>query len=180
MAATREIPIPDAKPAFELIDGRLCQKVSPRYDHAALQGYLVSAMRTWARSGGHGRVGTEWQFFLGDPERGRNAFVPDVAYLSYERLPRGERDGAQVPRVAPDVAVEILAPSDWRSQVDRKVTVYLIAGTRLVIEVDPAARTLRARGLGLDRVYRVSDVFEHPAMPGFRLDLAALFDELED
>ena len=174
-ATARDRTIPEAKPAFELIDGRLCQKVSPRYDHARLQGTLFVALSTWADAGGYGRVGTEWHFFLDDPEPGRNVFVPDVAFLSYERLPESEDEAAQLPHVAPDVAVEILSPGDWRSQVDRKTTIYLTVGTRLVIEVDPVAQSVRARSLGLDRVYRSGEVFEHPALPGFRLDVAALF-----
>jgi len=178
MAATRQITIPDAKPAFELIDGRLCQKVRAPYDHGRLQGEIATLMHGWAR--GRGRLGIEWHFFLDDPEPGRNAFCPDVAYLSYERLPRADREAAQLPHIAPDVAVEILAPGDWRSQVDRKLTIYLIAGTRLVLEVDPLARTVRARGLGLDRIYRVGEVLEHPAMPGFRLDLTELFAALDE
>lgn len=176
-ATTRDRTIPEAKPAFELIDGRLCQKVSPRYDHANLQGVLHALFREWAK--GRGRVGSEWQFDLDEP-LGRNSLVPDVAYLSFERLARTERAAAQIPHVAPDVAVEILSPSDWRSQVDRKTTIYLAAGTRLVIEVDPAARTVRTRALGLDRVHRAGEVIEHSAMPGFRLDVAALFAALDE
>jgi Uma2 family endonuclease len=176
-ATTRDRSIPEAKPAFELIDGRLCQKVSPRYDHANLQAALAVLFRAWAK--GRGRVGTEWQFDLDEP-LGRNSLVPDVAYLSFERLARTERAAAQIPHVAPDVAVEILAPADWRSQIDRKTTIYLAAGTRLVIEVDPAARTVRTRALGLDRVHRVGEIIEHPAMPGFRLDVAELFATLDE
>ena len=52
MATARHIAIPDAKPAFERIDDRLCQKVSPRYDHARLQGKLFVALSTWADAGG--------------------------------------------------------------------------------------------------------------------------------
>src|ERR1700734_3518740 len=99
--------IPTAKPAFELIDERLCQKVSPRYDHARLQSVVTALFSTWAKD--RGRVGTEWRFYFG-ADRGQNSLVPDVAYLSFERLPRDGRDEAQEPQLAPDVAVEILSP----------------------------------------------------------------------
>jgi Uma2 family endonuclease len=176
-ATSRETAIPEAKPAFELIDERLCQKVSPRYDHARLQTTLVALFSDWAK--GRGRVGTEWRFSLDEPF-GPNSLVPDVAYLSYERLARTERAAAQEPHLAPDVTVEVLSPSDWRSQVDRKTTIYLAAGTRLVLEIDPGVRTVRTRALGLDRVHRAGEIMEHPAMPGFRLDVTALFAVLDE
>ena len=172
------IAIPEAKPAFELIDERLTQKVSPPYDHARLQYNLAYRIGVWAKN--RGRVGTEWRFYLDMPEPGRNSLVPDVAYLSYDRLSRDEREAAQEPRMAPNLAVEILSPSDWRSQVDRKIGLYLAAGTDLVMVVDAEERTLTVYDrLGAD-VFREGDVVEHRALPELRLALTELFASLDD
>ena len=178
MATARYVAIPEAKPAFELVEGRLCQKVSAQYNHGRVQFAMTAKMKDWAR--GRGRVSIEWRFYLDDPVPGRHSLVPDVAFVSYERLPKSESAAAQQPHLAPDVAVEILSPDDWRSQIDRKTLIYLLAGTELVLEIDPAARTLRARAHGLDRLYREGEVFAHPAMPGFMLDVGELFAELDD
>jgi Uma2 family endonuclease len=178
MASSIETIIPHAKPAFELIDERLSQKVSPQYDHARLQSKLCSLLSDWAQ--GRGRVGSEWRFYLDVPEPGRNSLVPDVAYLSYDRLPREARAAAQEPRLAPDAAVEILSPHDWRSQVDRKIVLYLEAGSSLVLEVDSQGRTVTAHDRGGSRISSEGDVFEHAALPGFQLDVAELFATLDD
>jgi Uma2 family endonuclease len=178
MAIASKVYVPEAKPAIELIDGRLCQKVSPQYDHSRLQGLLNTVLTAWAT--GRGRVGPEWDFYL-DAARGeQNKLVPDVAYLSYERVPRENRAAAQQPQVAPDVAIEILSPGDWRGQVERKTEIYLAAGTRLVIDVDPRQRSIVVHEATGSRTYYETDVFEHPAMPGFRLDLAELFAALDE
>lgn len=58
------IDIPEAQPAYELFDGRLFQKISPKRRHACLQGELYSVIRRWAR--GRGTVGTEWRFRITD------------------------------------------------------------------------------------------------------------------
>jgi Uma2 family endonuclease len=171
------INIPHAKPAFELIDERLSQKVSPQYDHARLQGTLMSRLSDWAH--GRGRVGSEWRFYLDTPEPG-HSFVPDVAYLSYDRLPREARAAAQQPHLAPDVAFEILSAHDWQSQVDRKTVLYLEAGGRLVVEVDLQARTMTAHDRSGSHIFSAGDIFEHSALPGFRLDIASLFAVLDD
>ena len=178
MPIATEITIPEAKPAFEFIDERLVQKVSPRYSHARLQYNLAYLIGVWARD--RGRVGTEWRFHLDLPEPGRNSLVPDVAYLSYERLPREARAAAEEPHVAPDLAVEILSPSDWRSQVERKTELYIAAGTDVVMEVDPRHRTIAIHDRSGDRSFGEGDVLEHAALPGFRLAVAELFATLDD
>jgi Uma2 family endonuclease len=177
MAIAVETRIPDAKPAFELVDDRLCQKVSPQYAHAALQLAIGSELTRWAR--GRGRVGSEWRFTF--EAGGRVAsLVPDVGYLSYTRVPRAERAAAQEPACAPDVAVEILSPSDWREQVERKTQLYLAGGTQLVLIVDPLARTLTPHDAAGQRTYRQTESFAHPALPELQLGLAELFAALED
>jgi Uma2 family endonuclease len=173
MSIASKVAIPEAKPAFELIDERLVQKVSPRYSHARLQGVLHGLLSAWAES--RGRVGSEWRFYLDLPETARNSLVPDVAYLSYDRLSRDDLEAAQEPHVAPDVAVEIISPSDWRGHVDRKTALYLAAGTAVVMEVDPEQRTVVLHDSHRRSTYREGDILEHAALPGFRLDVTQLF-----
>jgi Uma2 family endonuclease len=173
MSIASKVTIPEAKPAFELIDERLVQKVSPRYSHARLQGVLHGLLSAWAES--RGRVGSEWRFALDRPEPGRNSLVPDVAYLSYESLSRDDREAAEEPQMAPDLAVEIISPSDWRGHVDRKTALYLAAGAAVVMEVDPAQRTVVLHDRDSSRTYREGDILEHASLPGFRLDIVALF-----
>ena len=152
--------------------------MSPQFDHQRLEGVLSILIGDWAKS--RGRVTTEWRFYLDLPEPGRHSLVPDVAYLSYDRLPREARRAAQMPHVAPDVAIEILSPDDWRSQVDRKTALYLGAGTSLALEVDPQLRTVTTRDIQGDRVYREGDILEHHALPSFRLNVADLFAALDE
>lgn len=162
-----------AKPAFELVDDRLSQKVSPQYAHARLQSTLATLMTAWAK--GRGRVGTEWRFTFVPVGDRIASLVPDVAYLSYERLPRERRAEAELPQLAPDVAVEILSPDDWRQQVDRKTKLYLAGRTALVIEVDPQKRTLTTHDATGSTTYAETDVVVHPALPGLLLDLREIF-----
>lgn len=178
MAIAIRTDIPRVEPAFELIDDRLCQKVSPKHDHGRLQFVLASLIWNWAK--GRGRVATEWRFYLDLPQPGRNSLVPDIGYLSFDRLSRECRADAQEPEIAPDVAVEILSPREWREQVDRKTELYLAAGTRLVIEVDPEHRSIALHDVDGSRTLNEGDIFEHPAMPGFRLDLRELFAALDE
>src|SRR5580693_5503585 len=100
--------VPETKPATEFVDGQFVQKMSPFGLHARVQLALASSLRSWAMRDGRGRVGTEWDYDLTPPGGQPNRLVPDAAYLSYERVGFDEKDAAQVPVIAPDVAVEIL------------------------------------------------------------------------
>lgn len=58
--------------------------MSPKYFHSALQTALIILLRNWCK--GKGRVGSEWAVIL--QLHGKDWVpVPDVAYISYERLP---------------------------------------------------------------------------------------------
>src|ERR1700693_2016963 len=136
--AMREIILPETNPALEWINGRVVQKVSPQRKHALAQTTFAAALNAWARLTGSGMVGTEWRFQIEPPGEERRPLVPDVAFLSYARSPYAEQLETEVPRIAPDIAVEILSPDDRLKDVEEKVRVYLASGTRAVVLVDTA------------------------------------------
>jgi Uma2 family endonuclease len=171
-----EIVLPETKPETEWVRGRARQKVSPTYDHSALQGLLFMALRTWADGGAHGRVGTEWRFRVAPPGAVVRPLVPDVAYLAYADLPAdAARELVQVPLGAPTVAVEVLSPDDRRPDVEDKIMTYLAAGTSAVIIVDPHRETIAVHDGDGVRTLSAGDRLHHPVLPGFALDVSALF-----
>jgi Uma2 family endonuclease len=69
--------------------------------------------------------------------------APDVAYISWERIPGDEFPRAPIGELAPELAVEILSPGNTKGELDQKLKDYFRAGARLVWYVDPEARTVR-------------------------------------
>jgi Uma2 family endonuclease len=173
-----EIVLQETKPETEWVRGRALQKVSPTYDHSVLQGLLFMALRLWSASAEHGRVGTEWRFRVAPPGELVRPLVPDVGYLSYATLPiDAPSDEVQVPLASPTVAVEILSRGDRRADVEHKIATYLAAGTAAVILVDPQRETMAVHdGKGV-RELRRADTLTHAALPGFSLDVGALFEQ---
>jgi Uma2 family endonuclease len=172
-----EIVLPITKPETEWILGRAVRKVSPFRTHALLQGRLVALLARWAE--GRGEVGTEWRFRIAPAGEIRRPLVPDVSYVSYERLRDLEGYDLELPPFAPDVAVEILSPGWRRAHLEHKIGVYLAGGSQLVIVVDPAAREARLHDARGERAVRGDEAIEHAALPGFSLALPALFAVLE-
>lgn len=169
------IKLPEAKPAFEWVNGRALQKVSPKQRHGLAQLRFAAALDLWAQATGSGTVATEWRFHIQPPGEIRRPLVPDVAFLSYARLPYREMRAVEEPTIAPDAVVEVLSPDDRRADVDDKVRVYLAAGTRVVFLVDPKTETVTAcdeRG----RCQIQTSFIQHSALPGFKLKIKALFE----
>lgn len=110
-----------------------------------------------------------------------NVYTPDVAYISYERLPEFARQGfAQEP---PNLAVEVVsdpANSAEERRLRRKVITYLLAGT-VVWVVDPFAQLVEVYEPNQPlRVLRRDDTLTVEAvLPGFALPLSNIFPQGE-
>ncbi len=170
------IKLPEAKPAFEWVNGRALQKVSPKRRHGLAQGRFFSGLDGWARSHRCGVAATEWRFHVQPPSEVRRPLVPDVAFLSYRRFPYAMMERTDEPNIAPDAVVEVSSPRDRRSDIEEKVRVYLAAGTLVVFLVDPSSHTATV----CDSLGRVSlgdgDIIQHRALPRFRLAVKQLFE----
>ncbi len=108
-----------------------------------------------------------------DPERVR---APDVAFVSSARLPGGRLPEGFL-QGAPELAVEVLSPSDNPVEVQQKVRDYLEAGGRLVWVVAPQAKTVTVyRADGSARLLREPDHLDGDGvLPGLTIPLADVF-----
>jgi Uma2 family endonuclease len=69
--------------------------------------------------------------------------IPDVTFVSWERLPGRKRPKVPIPHLVPDLVVEVLSKGNTRPEIDRKLREYFTAGVRSVWIVNPKKRTLR-------------------------------------
>lgn len=172
-----EITLPITEPETEWVRGEALQKVSPTRSHSLLQAALAAELREWA--GSRGEVGTEWRFRVTPPGEATRPLVPDISYVAVERLRGLTGTELEVPRLSPDVAVEILSPDDKRINVDDKIKTYLAAGSQLVVIVDPATRSIELHDKGGRRVLERDERLSHGELPGFTLSLTELFQVID-
>jgi Uma2 family endonuclease len=173
-----EIVLPITKPETEWVRGRALVKMSPTRDHSRVQTQFTIALSAWAD--GRGEVGTEWRFRIAVPGEARRPLVPDVSFVEIEALRGVSHEDIQLPAFAPTVAVEVLSRGDLMADVASKIDVYLRGGSRLVIVIDPRKRTLVAHDAERVSTFVSGDVFAHPALQDFRLDLAPFFSRALD
>ena len=101
--------------------------------------------------------------------------APDVAFVARERA-ASVSAGPGYFR-APDLAVEVVSPSDTYAEVESKVEDWLRAGCRLVVVVNPRNQTLKTyRALTDIAVLTVDDTLDAgDVVPGFRLPVRKVF-----
>ena len=170
------IEIPETKPATELIDGRLVQKIGGRYRHQALELRWVFALSAWDGDGGDALH--QWRHEFRAPGHSFASLVPVVAYLSNESLEALGPAASETPPRAPEIAVEILSAGESPRYLTWKIGAYLAAGTRVVFVVDPPKRAVVAHARdGVER-FGPGDVVHHATMPGFTFAMEAMFEGL--
>lgn len=163
----------------ELVRGRVVREPLPGAPHGQLIVRLSGWIDSYARERGLGATFADIGVVLSvDPPTVRG---PDIAFVSAEKLPLdGTPEGFW--RTAPDLAVEIVSPSNRSAEIREKVLEYLAAGSRLVWVVDPVTRSVAAyRSREEIRLLTEDDVLEGgDVLPGFRLPIAELFGVLDD
>ena len=109
--------------------------------------------------------------------------IPDVAFIRKAQFPGGRVGTDPIPDIHPDLAVEVLSPSNTVEELDEKLIDYFRSGTELVWYVEPDSRSVlvftdpdRANAVRLS----VADTLDGgTVLPGFTLAVAALFAELD-
>ncbi len=159
----------------ELVRGWLVREPPPKELHGSVQARVAHHLLDFVERNRLGLVVTESGYALSEQQQ--TVRGPDVAFVAAARLEGGPLE-EHFRRGAPDLAVEILSPSNRRAEVAEKVTEYLAAGARAVWVVDPRKRSVTVHRAGADpRVYAADeDLDGGDVLPGFRLPLSKLFE----
>lgn len=165
-------------PEVEYLDGRPYPKMSPKTRHGAVQSRLVLEIRRCAGSSGF--AGTEVRFHPGPAGTKPTSFVPDVSFVSRERLAALSPEARQEPPFSPDIAVEVRSPSDDLTYLAKKIARYLQTGSVLVLDVDPAMRTVYAHTSEGVTEYHSGDRFAHDTAPWLHFDVHSIFADLDE
>ncbi|MHC5740569.1 MAG: Uma2 family endonuclease [Nostoc sp.] len=123
---------------YELVDGQAIPKMSPKFFHAKLTRVLLNFIEQSCE--GKGEVCPEWAVAL--TRRGRDWMpIPDILYISYERLPANWDENEACP-VPPDLVIEIISPGQTFGQMAAKAKDYLDAKVLRVWVLDSKARSI--------------------------------------
>ncbi len=166
---------------YEVVRGVVVEKAPMGVFESGIAGRLFEALAPFARARRLGQVFSETIFRI-DAQAGLER-RPDLSLVTSEKWPVDRLPPrARVWDLVPDLAVEIISPSNSANEVQDKVHEYLGAGVRLVWVVWPLHGGVHVyESLDVIRPLRVSrdDVLDGGAVvPGFALPLTDLFGPL--
>jgi Uma2 family endonuclease len=161
----------------ELIDGTLVEKAMG-WRESLLASVLIRLLGQFALERNLGLVTGPDGFMriLRSQVRG-----PDVAFVSWDRLPGGRVPEDAVPEIVPDLAIEVLSEGNTRAEMSRKRREYFHAGVRQVWMVDLNERTV-AVYTDINKVQILEEtetISGGDVLPGMVISLAEVFGELD-
>lgn len=169
------LKLPRGRFRYELIEGELKQMSPAGHNHGRIAMELSAPLYQYVKANNLGKVyAAETGFLLKtDPDTVR---APDIAFIRQERVAKvGRSEGYW--RGAPDLAVEVISPSDSVGKLENKIRMWLEAGTRLVWVISPTLFNVTVYRSMMDiETLTEKDVLDGgDVIPGFKFPVSELF-----
>ncbi len=156
---------------YEYLNGELIRLAPTSVEHGDISMNLISLLNTFVRENELGRVyAPDTGFRVGD-----RFLMPDIAFITSEKHPDDRKKAFSIP---PDLAVEVVSPSDILSRIQEKVFAYLEAGSQLVWVLEPRAKTVTVYRSETDitLLTRNNTLSGEEVVEGFSCQVAELFE----
>jgi Uma2 family endonuclease len=159
----------------ELVDGVLVEKAMG-FTESRIAAILIGALQCFVELNDLGVVTAPDGMFRFPENLVR---MPDVAFASWDCFPGGVVSDEPVPRIVPDLAVEVLSATNTKGEMARKLREYFGAGVRLVWLIDPINKTVAVlTSPTRSKIISVPGMLDGgKVLPGFELPLAKLFEK---
>ncbi len=173
--------LPDDGYKYELVDGELVMSNSG-LEHGCIAVILVSALFSFVSSRNLGVILDSSTAFT---MKTGNKRSPDISFLSKDRLqglkklPKGFGQGA------PDLAVEILSPSNTTSEIHHKIVEYFDNGTKLIWIINPEEEYVLVYKFKPDKptpdrlLTAIDNLSGEEILPEFTFPVADLFPQFD-
>lgn len=167
----------EPKRLCELVDGVLVEKSMGRRE-SLIGARLIFLIQSYLQENNLGEItGADGPYqLLEDQVR-----FPDVAFLSWDRLPPDADPRSPMTAAAPNLAVEVLSPSNTRKEMQRKLEDYFAAGVELVWYIDPDDCTIDVfTAVDQKQTLREDDMLTGgTVLPGFQIAIKEIFESGE-
>jgi Uma2 family endonuclease len=161
---------------YEVIDGVRVEREPMGAFETVLASWLCHVMNSFAAGKKLGLAVNEVLFVL-NAARTLNR-RPDVAFVSYARWPTAIVAREPAWNVVPDLAVEIVSPTNLAEEIDRKITDYFQAEVRLVWVFYPDSGRVYVyhSPTHVSILERTDTLDGGEVLPDFRLSITGLYE----
>ncbi len=169
MVAEPRLIDPDKQ--IEIVDGKVEIKNVAGLRASGIAARLNAEIWMFVKTRKLGRTyGADASFAIGENER-----MPDVSFVANEKL----RDGEPITpaKFAPDLAIEVISPSDVYAKVIAKIRQFFEAGVRQAWLVEPESQTVTIYFSPTETktLTKADTIGCEELLPGFQLPLSEIF-----
>jgi len=161
---------------YELIEGVLHEVSPSSSDPSAIAARLLFELGTLVYPDELGMLtGADGGYFL---ERNPDSVIePDGGFVRAERLDLWPGRRGYFPGY-PDIAIEVISPTDEPAEIRTKMDLYERANVPLVWWINPVRRTATVQAVGkpIRHLTDMDSLNGELVLPGFEFPLAVLFD----
>ncbi len=164
-------------PMCELLEGTLVEKAMS-YFESRLAMVLVWSLETFLEQYPIGYVvGPDAQTYV-SPDK---ICISDVSFVNWERTPNHQVSNEPIGSIVPDLAVEVLRPSNTSGEIEAKRRELFDVGMRLMWVLDPVAETVEVfTGVAGCQVLTASETLNGgDVLPGFQLSIREWLDRVK-
>lgn len=156
---------------YELVEGMLIEMSPTGWLHGEVAGEIFGLLREFVKKHKLGRVTAAETGFTLAPNTVR---APDVGFIAAARVP--EKLPVKFVPFAPELAVEVVSPSDKAADIHDKVLDYLHAGTRLVWVLYPSSKSVAVHTPNGSSLLDGNETLDgSDVLPGFSINVAQIF-----
>jgi len=156
---------------YEYVKGELIPMPAASAEHGIVSARVFLHLGLYVRENQLGEVVTPDTGF----QVGERVLKPDIAFLSTAHLPDDLSKAFPVP---PDLAIEVVSPSDAFRRVIEKAFAYIEAGTQIVWVIEPGSKTVTVYRSETDikLLTREDTLSGEDVVEGFSCQVAQLFE----
>jgi len=154
----------------ELIGGEVVRMAQPSYFHDRIKNRINRLLILYLHA--NSQLPLDAVVEIGAQVSDYDTFVPDVAIVRTGEQPLSSR----IYRGAPEIAIEVVSPTDTAKHLKRKVDAYLEGGAKSVWVVYPEARSVEVYRANQRHNLKENEPITDPLLPGFSSPVAAFFE----
>ena len=163
--------LPETDMQQEICEGELIEMAPPKSAHSRCLIAFQYSLYAWAAGTGRSVLPETAYTLSVDPATVR---VPDVSVIETARWDAAPPDGYV--SGAPDLAIEVVSPSNSIADLTRKTAQYLRYGSKAVIVANPRTKEVHLHTQDSARVFRPGDIVAAAeAAPGWSINVSDLF-----
>jgi Uma2 family endonuclease len=168
--------LPEDGYIHEVVGGALVMSPKNNFQHGDICVRLSTALNVFVRAR---KLGVVLDSSTGFWMQNRNCRAPDISFIAKARLRGWKRPPVAFFEGAPDLAVEVLAPSNTAAEISERLADFFASGTQLAWIIHPEEQFVEICHSPVQRKMLGSGALldGESLLPGFQYPIADLFKE---